>query len=143
MKQRIWNLKLQSKLLLGLVVMEVVLVAALTPTISWLYRSQMESYYTQQAFDQASIAASLIDGDRIRNYYPSGEKDVYYEQIRQYLLTVKQAMGRGISTWWCPKRTSWSTSGAPELRGKRACVIWTIPTPITVGGRADARHFFL
>ena len=93
MKQRIWNLKLQSKLLLGLVVMEAVLVAALTPTISWLYRSQIESYYTQQAFDQASIAASLIDGDRIRNYYPSGEKDVYYEQIRQYLLTVKQAMG--------------------------------------------------
>ena len=93
MKQRIWNLKLQPKLLLGLVVMAAVLAAALTPTISRLYRRQMESYYTQLAFDQASIAASLIDGDRIRNYYPSGEKDAYYEQVRQYLLTVKQAMG--------------------------------------------------
>src|SRR5699024_5336827 len=87
-KQRIWNLKLQPKLLLGLVVMAAVLAAALTPTISRLYRRQMESYYTQLAFDQASIAASLIDGDRIRNYYPSGEKDAYYEQVRQYLLTV-------------------------------------------------------
>ena len=44
MKQRIWNLKLQPKLLLGLVVMAAVLAAALTPTISRLYRRQMESY---------------------------------------------------------------------------------------------------
>lgn len=44
MKQRFWNLKLQPKLLLGLVVMAAVLLAALTPTISRLYRSQMESY---------------------------------------------------------------------------------------------------
>ena len=41
MKLRIWNLKLQPKLLLGLVVMAAVLAAALTPTISRMYRSQM------------------------------------------------------------------------------------------------------
>ena len=88
-----WNLRLQPKLLLGLVIMAVVLVGTLTPAISRLYRGHMERYYSDLAFDQASIAAQLIDGDSIARYYLTGEKDEYYEQARQYLMTVKEEMG--------------------------------------------------
>lgn len=87
------NLRLQPKLLLGLVIMAAVLVGTLTPAISQLYRKHMETYYSALAFDQASIAAQLIDGDSITRYYTTGEKDAYYEQVRQYLMKVKEEMG--------------------------------------------------
>ncbi len=81
---------LQAKLLLGLVIMAAVLLAALTPAIAELYRLRMEDYYSKLAFSQASIAAEYIDGDRVEKYYQTGEKDDYYEAIRQYLKTVKE-----------------------------------------------------
>ena len=87
-----WNLRLQPKLLVGLVGMAAVLMAALTPALAGLYRDRMEDYYTTLAFDQAAIAARIIDGDSIDRYYRTEEKDAYYEQVRQYLLTVKQEM---------------------------------------------------
>ena len=93
MRRRQWNLSLQPKLLLGLVMMVAALVIVLTPAISKVYRDQMEEYYTKMAFDQASIAARLIDGDSIQRYYRSGEKDAYYEEVQQYLQTVREEMG--------------------------------------------------
>ncbi len=81
---------LQAKLLLGLVVMAVGLLAALMPAIAELYRLRMEEYYSKLAFSQASIAAEYIDGDRVMKYYLTGEKDDYYEFIRRYLQTVKE-----------------------------------------------------
>mgnify|MGYP005802460005 FL=1 len=93
MGRRQWNLSLQPKLLLGLVMMVAALVIVLTPAISKVYRDQMEEYYTKMAFDQASIAARLIDGDSIQRYYRSGEKDAYYEEVQQYLQTVREEMG--------------------------------------------------
>ena len=93
MKKTHWNLRLQPKLLLGLVIMAAVLVTALTPAIAQLYRGHMEGYYSDLAFDQASIAARLIDGDSIEHYYRTLEKDEYYEEVRQYLQTVREEMG--------------------------------------------------
>lgn len=92
MKARRWNLRLQPKLLMGLVGMAALLMAALTPSLSRLYRARMEDYYTALAFDQAAIAAKIIDGDSIRRYYETGETDAYYEEVMEYLLTVKQEM---------------------------------------------------
>ena len=83
---------LQSELLLGLAVMAALLVAVLAPAISELYRNRMEEYYTNLAFAQASIAADYIDGDRIAQYYTTGEKDSYYDEVAEYLLSVKQKM---------------------------------------------------
>ena len=93
MKKTHWNLRLQPKLLLGLVIMAAVLVTALTPAIAQLYRGHMEGYYSDLAFDQASIAARLIDGDSIEHYYRTLEKDEYYEEVRQYLQTAREEMG--------------------------------------------------
>lgn len=88
-----WNIRLQPKLILGLAVMAMILLVVLTPTISQLYRERMEEYYSNLAFQQASIAAEYIDGDSIENYYLSGEKDDYYEEVHRYLLNVKEKMG--------------------------------------------------
>lgn len=84
---------MQAKLLLGLFVMAVILLVALTPAITQRYRIWMEGYYSKLAFSQASIAAKYIDGDRVKQYYLTGETDHYYETIRQYLRTVREQVG--------------------------------------------------
>lgn len=84
---------LQPKLLLGLVIMALILAASLTPTIARLYRKSMEEQYSKVAFDQAAIAAGLIDGDRIKGYYETLEKDEYYDQVSRELLLMKQTVG--------------------------------------------------
>lgn len=81
---------LQAKLILGLVVMAMALLAVLTPAIGQLYRVWMEEHYSKFAFSQASIAAEYIDGDRVRQYYLTDEKDGYYEAIQKYLSTVRE-----------------------------------------------------
>lgn len=93
MKAKHFKIKLQPKLIFGLIVMAIILVIALTPAISRLYRVRMEEYYSSLAFDQASIAAEYIDGNSIAKYYVDGEKDDYYNEIHEYLLNVKQKMG--------------------------------------------------
>lgn len=85
--------RLQPKLLLGLVILAIVLAASLTPTIARLYRRSMEEQYSKVAFDQASIAAGLIDGDKIREYYETMEKDEYYDQVSRELLLMKKTVG--------------------------------------------------
>ena len=67
-----WRPRLQAKLILGLVLMAVLLMAVLTPAIAGMYRQQMETHYSELAFDQAAIAAKVIDGDRIAAYYETG-----------------------------------------------------------------------
>ena len=90
MKPDKMKVRLQPKLILGLVAMAVVLLVSLTLVVTTLYRRRMEEYFSKIAFDQASIAAELIDGDAVRRYYETGQKDEYYHQIHEYLLMVKQ-----------------------------------------------------
>ena len=87
------NIRLQPKLLLGLVVMAAVLAAILAPSIAQLYRTRMEEQYSKLAFGQASVASSLIDGDKVEQYYLTGEKDDYYDEIQRYLQDAKEKMG--------------------------------------------------
>lgn len=75
----------QFKLTFGLILMALVLAVALTVVVAKLYRDRMEEYYSDIAYNQACIAAEHIDGDTIEKYYKTGEKDEYYEEIRQYL----------------------------------------------------------
>lgn len=90
MKTRRHLFRLQPKMIFGLLVMTVALVIALTSTIAVLYRNQMEEQYSDIAFDQATIAAGFIDGDTIEKYYKTGQKDEYYEEVANYLLSIKQ-----------------------------------------------------
>ena len=91
--KKVWKIRLQPKLLLGLVAMAAILVMILAPSIARLYRTRMEEQYSKLAFGQASVAADLIDGDRVEQYYLTGEKDAYYEEIHRYLLDAKEKMG--------------------------------------------------
>ena len=91
--KKVWKIRLQPKLLPGLVAMAAILVMILAPSIARLYRTRMEEQYSKLAFGQASVAADLIDGDRVEQYYLTGEKDAYYEEIHRYLLDAKEKMG--------------------------------------------------
>ena len=90
--KKAWKIRLQPKLLLGLVAMAAILVMILAPSIARLYRARMEEYYSRLAFDQASIAAELIDGDRVEQYYLHGVKDAYYDEVQRYLQCVREKM---------------------------------------------------
>ncbi|MCR4770906.1 MAG: phosphoserine phosphatase, partial [Oscillospiraceae bacterium] len=85
--------RLQPKLLFGLIAMGVVLMLALTPTISAIYRDHMEKQYSKTAFDMASVAAGIIDGDRIAVYRNTLEKDEYYETVRRQLQLIRDTVG--------------------------------------------------
>ena len=91
--KKVWKIRLQPKLLLGLVAMAAILVMILAPSIARLYRTRMEEQYSKLAFGQAAVAADLIDGDRVEQYYLTGETDAYYEEIHRYLLDAKEKMG--------------------------------------------------
>ena len=91
--KKAWKIRLQPKLLLGLVLMAAILVMILAPSIAGLYRARMEEYYSKLAFDQASIAAELIDGDCVEQYYLHGVKDAYYDEVHSYLQCVREKMG--------------------------------------------------
>ena len=52
--KRARSIRLQPKLLLGLVAMAAVLAAILAPSIAQLYRARMEEQYASLAFGQAS-----------------------------------------------------------------------------------------
>ena len=87
------KIKLRPKLLLGLVMMGVVLMLSLSFGIAHVYRAQMEEEYSKTAFDTAAIAASMIDGNSIRGYRDTLQKDDYYEFVRQKLNTIRSTVG--------------------------------------------------
>ena len=70
------------KLITGLILMALLLVVVLTGVIERLYRSRMEEYYSQVAFNQASIAAEYIDGDSIEKYYKLYENGKLEEYLK-------------------------------------------------------------
>lgn len=84
--------RLQPKLIFGLIMMTALLLLVLLPILAMLYRNHMEEQYAKQAYSQASMAARLIDGDKVRNYYYSGEKDAYYDRIDTFVNLTQEEM---------------------------------------------------
>ncbi len=87
------KLRLRPRLVLGLIIMSTVLVLTLTALGGAIYRRKMEVVYSREAFDTASIAAQLIDGDRIAEYRKTLKKDAYYESVHQTLQMIRQSTG--------------------------------------------------
>ena len=81
---------IQFKLIAALAVLMAILCAAITLISARLYRNKMESIYSSFAFSQARIAADMIDGDRIEQYYTTGETDEYYELVQTQLELNKK-----------------------------------------------------
>ena len=84
---------LQSKFLISLTLVTCVTVALITAVVAMQYRDRMERFYTDSAFGMATFAAKSIDAEKTREYYRTGKKDAYYEEVRQMLLKAKQSMG--------------------------------------------------
>ena len=87
------RLGLQGKFAVSIVVMMLAIVVSVTAIIAVQYRTRMEQLYSDAAFDMATYASKIIDGDRARTYVRTGVKDEYYERIRELLLRAKQALG--------------------------------------------------
>lgn len=92
-KKKWFRPKLQTKFLFGLVMTLVILIVALGIVITSLYRSSMEEYYSNLAFDCAALITDNIDGDTIEGYHATLKKDAYYDEVRAFLLNVKQTYG--------------------------------------------------
>ena len=90
---RMPSLGLQGKFAISLFAMLLAIVVAVTAIIAVQYRSRMELLYSDAAFDMATYASKIIDGDRVRTYLETGVKDEYYERIREILLRAKQSLG--------------------------------------------------
>ena len=84
---------IHKKHMLALLAVSIVMALVLVPVVSTVYRNRMEKEYSDKAFNAASIAAELIDGDSIARYYENGQKDDYYEKVRNMLLVMKQTQG--------------------------------------------------
>ena len=52
---------LQSKLIFGLVMIGIVLMLAMSLAVTNMFRVQMEHQYSRTAFDNATIAAAIIN----------------------------------------------------------------------------------
>ena len=84
---------LQSKLIIGLVMIGIVLMLAMSLAVTNMFRVQMEHQYSRTAFDNATIAAAIINGDTIKRYRETLQKDEYYEEIREKLESIRSTVG--------------------------------------------------
>ena len=84
---------IQAKNTMAMIIVLLVTALALMPSIGHVYKNQMQDDFAEKGFNSAAIAAYYIDGDSIAKYRDSGEKDEYYEEVRQMLLTMKKTEG--------------------------------------------------
>jgi sigma-B regulation protein RsbU (phosphoserine phosphatase) len=87
------RIKLRPKMLIALAMLSIVLIVVITSVVAIVYRENMEKRYSDMAFQTATIAANLIDGDQIARYRQTGEKDEYYETVRQRLQMIRSTTG--------------------------------------------------
>ena len=77
----------------------------------------------QEAFDTASIAAQLIDGDRIAEYRKTLKKDALLRVVHQTLQMIRQSTGVKYLYVVIPEDVQF-TSGIRAKRATRASVTW-------------------
>ncbi|MBQ6265002.1 MAG: SpoIIE family protein phosphatase [Clostridia bacterium] len=77
--------RIARRTLIGLILLAVIIVVAISTAISVQVRKEFVANYSDFALSYVNSAAEYIDGDRIQEYYKTGKADDYYEQIRLYL----------------------------------------------------------
>lgn len=91
-KERVMKKKrLQPKWFFRLLAVVCILILVLTMIGTRIYRRQRERQFAQVACNMASIAAGLVDGDRIAQYQDTLQKDESYEAIQQRLQMILDA----------------------------------------------------
>ena len=85
------NKSLRKKFIIILVIIFAVLWLIMSFSIAFFYRYEMEEKYKATAYSQADIAADYIDGDKIKEYEKTLEKDDYYYETLDFLRNVKES----------------------------------------------------
>ncbi len=62
-----------------------VLILSISVSTTFQIANVLIDKYTAFALSYAKAAADFIDGDKIEQYYTTGQKDAYYEEINKYL----------------------------------------------------------
>ena len=100
----------------------------------------MEEQYGKVVFDEATIAAEMIDGDMVEKYYATGEKRCVLRESRAGSPARKADHRAQILLCGCPRGVmSWYTSGMWGRKAKRG-VRRLLDTDSYYGGGNEVMH---
>lgn len=120
-KRFVDHFRLQSKLILGLVMMAFLLMVLLVPILTSIYQRRMEDYFTNLVLNQSSAAALLIDGDKVQSYYETKQVDPYYQEIENYLRASQDQLNLKSFYVMIPKEDEmvyiWKANGESNSLG--------------------------
>lgn len=77
--------KLSTKVILAVVFFSLLIIVATCLSVVLRYRKDIMERYSSQGFAYAKTAAAYIDGDTIKKYLDTGQKDAYYDEIESFL----------------------------------------------------------
>lgn len=77
--------KLSTKVILAVVFFSLLIIVATCLSVVLRYRKDIMERYSSQGFAYARTAAAYIDGDTIKKYLETGQKDAYYDEIEGFL----------------------------------------------------------
>ena len=84
------NLSLRKKFLAYLIIFALVTIIGISLFVCQSYYHSEKNTASRTAFSYARIAAHIIDGDKIKGYVETGEKDEYYNRIQRFMNLVQQ-----------------------------------------------------
>ena len=85
--------RIAYKAIFSLIPVIIILIFLSGIIVSLRYYFETKANYQQKVFSYTRAAADFIDGDTIERYYETGERDDYYELVRQYLVTSQKNSG--------------------------------------------------
>ena len=77
--------KLSTKVILVVVFFALLIIVATCLSVVLRYRKDIMERYSSQGFAYARTAAAYIDGDAIKKYLETGQKDAYYDEVESFL----------------------------------------------------------
>lgn len=84
---------LSRKFMLGFFVLALTILTATCTVGYYVYRTNIQKIYNAQAYSAAYEARSLLDGDLLRKYSQTLEKDEEYEHLKASIETLRQNTG--------------------------------------------------
>ena len=77
--------KLTKKLLGGLLIVAAVLILSTGFFVTRYYKNIRLDQYKELAYSYSRTLASIVDGDKVKEYFLTGKKDEYYDAFQEYL----------------------------------------------------------
>lgn len=77
--------KIAIRTLLFILLVTVFLLVSISVSVAMLVRNVFLKNYSDFALSYVKSASQFIDGDKIKKYYSTGDKDAYYNEIEKYI----------------------------------------------------------